>query len=72
MSFAWILTVPHPTPASAEALAELGAGQTFETAEEADAWFSEVWDELAEEGVEAVTLAEDDAPVRDPMSLAEG
>lgn len=72
MSFAWILSVPRPTPASAEALAELGASQTFETADEADAWFSEVWEDLSEEGVDAATLAEDGNPVRSPMSLAEG
>lgn len=71
MSFSWILTVAHNSPAVAESLAELGAQQTFDSADEADAWFSEVWEDLAEEGVDAVTLAEDGNPVRPPMSLAE-
>lgn len=72
MSFSWILTVPHPTPAGADALAELGASRTFDSAEEADAWLGEHFDELSFEGVDAVTLASDGTPVRDPMSLAEG
>ncbi|AFV89038.1 MAG: hypothetical protein SOH99_07140 [Acidipropionibacterium acidipropionici] len=72
MSFSWILTVPRPTPAGADALAELGASQTFDSAEEADAWLGEHFDELSFEGVDAVTLADDGTPVRDPMSLAEG
>ena len=72
MSFSWILSIPHPTPATAEALAELGAQQDFDSAEQADAWFSEVWENLADEGVEAVTLADDGHPVRPAMSLDEG
>lgn len=71
MSFSWLLTVTRNSPAVAEALAELGAQQTFESVGEADAWLSEVWEDLAEEGVEAITLTEDGEPVRPPMSLAE-
>lgn len=71
MSYSWILTVPHPNPESAQALADLGASQTFETSDEADSWLGERFDELSFEGVTAVTLAEDGQPVRDPMSLEE-
>ncbi|AXE39256.1 hypothetical protein [Acidipropionibacterium virtanenii] len=71
MSFAWILTVPHPSPAGTDALAELGASQSFDSAEEADAWLGEHFDELSFEGVDAVTLAEDGTPVRERMSLSE-
>lgn len=72
MSFSWILSVPSPTPAGADALAGLGASQSFDTAEDADAWLGEHFDELSFEGVDAVTLAEDGTPVRDSMSLSEG
>lgn len=71
MSFSWILTVPRPTPENAEALAGLGASQTFETSDEADSWLGERFDELSFEGVTAVTLAQDGRPVRAPMSLDE-
>ncbi|WP_130865009.1 hypothetical protein [Acidipropionibacterium timonense] len=72
MSFSWVLTQPHLSVAIAEDLAALGAGNTYDTREDAEAWLSSAWEDLAEIGVEAVTLLEDETPVYGPMSLAEG
>jgi len=47
---------------------ELG-GQRFASQADAESWVGEIWAELAEEGVEAVTLFELDRQVYGPMSL---
>lgn len=59
------------TVAGAEDLRELGAGQEFESREEAEAWLSETWPELEDAGVESVTLMEGDDVVYGPMGLSE-
>lgn len=41
----------------------------FPTQADAEAWFAETWEQLAEEGVSAVTLMRDGAVVYGPMSL---
>lgn len=41
----------------------------FPTQSDAESWLGEHWRELAETGVEAVTLVEDDREVYGPMSL---
>jgi len=45
------------------------AGQRFPTQADAESWIGEVWAELAELGVDAVTLFEADRRVYGPMSL---
>lgn len=48
------------------------AGQRFANQADAETWVGEVWAELAEEGVAAVSLFEGDRAVYGPMSLAAG
>jgi hypothetical protein len=45
------------------------ADQRFASQGDAESWVGEVWAELAEHGVEAVTLFEHDREVYGPMSL---
>ena len=45
------------------------AGEKFVSQAEAEAWFSDVFGELAAEGVDAVTLYEGGREVYGPMSL---
>ena len=45
------------------------AAQRFPTQADAESWVGEVWAELAEQGVDAVTLYEGDRRVYGPMSL---
>lgn len=45
------------------------AGQRFESQAEAEAWFGDIFGDLADEGVDAVTLYEADREVYGPMSL---
>ena len=45
------------------------AGQRFPTQAEAESWVGEVWAELADRGVHAVTLYDGDRRVYGPMSL---
>lgn len=46
-----------------------GASSVFPTQGDAEAWFAESWEGLAEAGVSAVTLKRDGAVVYGPMSL---
>ncbi|WP_296136114.1 hypothetical protein [uncultured Tessaracoccus sp.] len=52
-----------------DALAEQDLTPTFETRERAEAWLTEYYEELVEEGVTEVTLMEEDRVVYGPMSL---
>jgi hypothetical protein len=45
------------------------AGHRFASQADAESWVGETWAELAEVGVDAVTLLEADRPVYGPMSL---
>jgi len=45
------------------------AGQRFASQADAESWVGEIWAELAEEGVDGVTLFEHDRQVYGPMSL---
>jgi hypothetical protein len=45
------------------------AGRRFASQADAESWVGEIWSELAEEGVDAVTLFEHDRQVYGPMSL---
>jgi hypothetical protein len=44
-------------------------GQTFASQADAESWVGEVWADLAEQGVDNVTLYEADRQVYGPMSL---
>lgn len=46
-----------------------GGRQEFPSQADAESWVGEVWPDLAEEGVRAVTLFEGDREVYGPMSL---
>lgn len=45
------------------------AGQRFPSQADAETWVGEVWAELVEFGVDAVTLFEDERQIYGPMSL---
>lgn len=45
------------------------AGERFASQADAESWVGEVWPDLAAEGVDAVTLFEQDRRVYGPMSL---
>jgi hypothetical protein len=51
------------------AVSEDLAGQRFASQADAESWVGEIWAELAEEGVDAVTLFEHQRRVYGPMSL---
>ena len=46
------------------------AGRRFASQADAESWVGEIWAELAEVGVDAVTLFEADRVVYGPMSLS--
>jgi hypothetical protein len=46
-----------------------GTGQSFPSQSDAESWVGEVWRELLEDGVDAVSLFEGDRQVYGPMSL---
>ena len=46
-----------------------GYAQRFSSQADAESWVGEIWAELAEKGVDAVTLFEHDRQVYGPMSL---
>lgn len=68
MSWHWTTT---PELAGADAT-ELGLDQTFETQGDAESWLGEFYPELADAGVHAVSLYEEDRPVYGPMDLSAG
>ena len=45
------------------------AGQRFASQADAESWVGEIWSDLAAEGVDAVTLFENERRVYGPMSL---
>lgn len=47
-----------------------GPDATFVDQAEAEAWFSDSWEDLADDGVEQVTLLDGDVVVYGPMGLA--
>ena len=52
-----------------EVAADEFAGQRFLSQADAESWVGEIWAELAEAGVDAVTLFEHERQVYGPMSL---
>lgn len=61
----WSFLQPDGTEHTGEGLPR----SPFPTQAEAEAWLGESWAELADLGVEAVTLVRDGVPVYGPMSL---
>jgi hypothetical protein len=61
----WTYFDADATVMTGEALVTTG----FPSQSEAESWLGEQWRELAEAGVEAVTLEHEDAVVYGPMSL---
>jgi hypothetical protein len=51
------------------AVSEEHADQRFASQADAESWVGETWSELAEQGVDAVTLFEHERQVYGPMSL---
>jgi len=49
--------------------ARAGLGRSFPTQADAEAWLAATYEDLAEEGVDAVVLLEEDRVVYGPMSL---
>lgn len=66
MSFTWSA---QPAPAAEEA-GPLGLTLQFAGQAEAEEWFSEHWADLADAGVEAVSLLEAGSVVYGPMPLS--
>lgn len=64
MSYSWRYLDEHGNPTS-------GPDETFTDQAEAESWFTEMWPELLDEGVHAVTLFDGEAEVYGPMSLHE-
>lgn len=62
MAWTWLYVSP--------AAPEPGRSEEFPTQGDAESWIGETWRELAADGVEAVTLFEDDRDVYGPMSLS--
>lgn len=64
----WTWRFEDAEGASVEVPAEF-AGQEFLSQADAESWVGETWAELAEAGVDQVTLLEHDRVVYGPMSL---
>lgn len=64
-AYRWVFLDTAGAPVSDEALGD----SVFPTQADAEAWFSESWEELAEAGVAAVTLQCNGTDVYGPMSL---
>ena len=64
----WSWRFEDASGAEVEVLGEY-AGQRFASQADAESWVGEIWSDLAELGVDAVTLMEADRVVYGPMSL---
>jgi hypothetical protein len=67
----WWWRLEDATGAEVQVLEEY-ADQRFVAQADAESWVGEVWTELADQGVVAVTLFEGDRAVYGPMSLSAG
>lgn len=65
MSFSWRFQAADGSPLSPSVV----GGGGFPTQADAETWVGEAWPELLAEGVDAVTLLEDEREVYGPMSL---
>lgn len=66
----WMLLDIAGNPASADAV--VSAGQRFPSQSDAETWLGEMWPDLRDAGVGAVSLYESDRLVYGPMSLHPG
>ncbi len=64
----WSWALLDASGATVEVPADL-AGQRFASQADAESWVGQIWADLAEHGVDAVTLFEADRVVYGPMSL---
>ena len=64
----WWWRLENATGAEVEVGDDL-AGERFANQADAESWVGETWSDLAAEGVDAVTLFENDRQVYGPMSL---
>ena len=64
----WWWRLENATGAEVEVPEEF-ADQRFASQADAESWVGEIWSDLAGEGVDAVTLFENDRQVYGPMSL---
>lgn len=64
----WVWRLENSAGAEVEVGDEL-ADQRFANQADAESWVGETWSDLAAEGVDAVTLFENDRQVYGPMSL---
>jgi len=67
-AYTWVYLDAAGQPLSGGALVE----SVFPTQADAEAWFGETWEELAEAGVSSVTLQRNGLDVYGPMSLEPG
>lgn len=68
MAWTWTFHDAAGTDLALDAAPSLTATE-FPTQADAESWVGEVWQELAADGVDAVTLVNDGAKVYGPMSL---
>lgn len=64
----WRLEDASGTPLPGDA----GRSADFPTQADAEAWFAETWEELAEQGVAQATLLREETVVYGPMPLSAG
>lgn len=69
MAYYWDAELTAGTDATEDDLAGAGIGRRFEDQGSAEAWLAEAYLDLAELGVSAVSLYEEDRLVYGPMSL---
>lgn len=67
--FRWDLTIAAGAETTPEDLTAAGFAQTFPDQEAAEAWLGQMYADLQDYDVEAVTLVEGDRTVYGPMSL---
>lgn len=69
MSFAWRYESADGTELPDSMLPDAATRESFPNQGDAESWVGEVWRELLEGGVDAVSLLEDGRVVYGPMSL---
>lgn len=69
MSFTWRYERADGTELPERSLPDAAGAQAFPQQGDAESWVGEVWRELRDGGVDAVTLLEDGRVVYGPMSL---
>lgn len=65
----WRLETSAGEEVSPSSVESAGAGQTFPSQGDAESWLGEQWRELLDQGVDQVTLFDEEREVYGPMSL---